>query len=323
MAGERRILVTGASGFIGSALVPALNAAGYATRRAVRHAPEQRPPEAETLSVGDIDATTDWAEALHDIEIVVHLAARTHVLHETGSDPLAAYHRVNVEGTRRLATQAAAGVHRLVFLSSIKVNGERTFARPYTEDDTPQPEDAYGTTKWEAEQTLRAIGREMGLEVVILRPPLVYGPGVKGNFLRLMRLVSRGWPLPLASVRNQRSMMYVGNVVDAILTCIKAPAAAGRTYLVSDGHDLSTPDLVRALARCLGVAPRLYPFPPSLLMLGAGILGKREEATRVLGSLQVESSRIRKELGWQPPDTIEEGLAETARWLRVARKSGM
>lgn len=324
MAGERRILVTGASGFIGSALVPALSAAGHATRRAVRRLAEQHSPEGETTAVGDIDGTTDWTEALRDIEIVVHLAARTHVLHETASDPLAAYRRVNVEGTRRLATQAAAaGVRRIVFLSSIKVNGERTFARPYTEDDTPQPEDAYGATKWEAEQALRTIERETRLQVVILRPPLVYGPGVKGNFLRLMKLVSRGWPLPLASVRNQRSLVYVGNVVDAIPACIKAPAAAGRTYLVSDGHDLSTPDLVRALARCLGVAPRLYPFPPSLLMLGAGILGKREEATRVLGSLQVASSRIRKELGWQPPDTIEEGLAETGRWFRVARGLGM
>jgi len=317
MAGERRILVTGASGFIGSALVPALRAAGHAARRAVRRLAEQHSPEGETAAVGDIDETTDWTEALRDIEIVVHLAARTHVLHETASDPLAAYRRVNVEGTRRLATQAAAaGVHRLVFLSSIKVNGERTFSRPYTEDDTPQPEDAYGTTKWEAEQTLRAIGRETGLEVVILRPPLVYGPGVKGNFLRLMRLVSRGWPLPLASVRNQRSMVYVGNVVDAILTCIKAPAAAGRTYLVSDGHDLSTPDLVRALARCLGVAPRLFPFPPSFLMLAASLVGKREEAARVLGSLQVDSSRIQRELGWRAQHAVEAGITETTRWFR-------
>ncbi|HXV12370.1 MAG TPA: SDR family oxidoreductase [Burkholderiales bacterium] len=322
--GEQRILVTGASGFIGSALVPALKAAGYATRCAVRRLPEQRSHDAETAAVGDIDGTTEWAEALRDVETVVHLAARTHVLRETASDPLAAYRRVNVDGTRQLATQAAAaGVRRLVFLSSIKVNGERTFARPYTEDDTPQPEDAYGITKWEAEQALRAIERETGLQVVVLRPPLVYGPGVKGNFLRLMKLVSRGWPLPLASVRNQRSLVYLGNLVEAILACIKTPAAAGRTYLVSDGHDLSTPDLVRALAECLGVPPHLYPFPPSLLMLGASLVGKREEAARVLGSLQVESSRIRKELGWQPPHTMEEGLTETARWFRLVRGLGM
>jgi UDP-glucose 4-epimerase len=324
MAGEHRILVTGASGFIGSALVPALKAAGCAIQRAVRRAPEEQTPEGETLSVGEIDGATDWAKALRGIETVVHLAARTHVLRETAADALAAYRRVNVDGTRRLATQAAAaGVRRLVFLSSIKVNGERTFARPYTEDDTPQPEDAYGTTKWEAEQVLRAIERETGLEVVILRPPLVYGPGVKGNFLRLMKLASRGWPLPLASVRNRRSLVYVGNLVDAILACIKAPAAAGRTFLVADGHDLSTPELVRALAKCLAVPPRLYPFPPTLLMLGATLLGKREEASRVLGSLQVGSSRIRRELGWKPSHTMEEGLAETVRWFRVARESGM
>jgi UDP-glucose 4-epimerase len=324
MAGEHRILVTGASGFIGSALVPALTAAGYAARRAVRRLPERQSPDGDTAAVGEIDGTTDWAEALRGVETVVHLAARTHVLRETASDALAAYRRINVDGTRRLATQAAAaGVRRLVFLSSIKVNGERTFARPYTEDDAPQPEDAYGTTKWEAEQVLRAIERETGLEVVILRPPLVYGPGVKGNFLRLMKLASRGWPLPLASVRNRRSLVYVGNLVDAILACIKAPAAAGRTFLVADGHDLSTPELVRALAKCLAVPPRLYPFPPALLMLGATLLGKREEASRVLGSLQVGGSRIRRELGWKPPHTMEEGLAETVRWFRIARESGM
>jgi len=316
MAGEHRVLVTGASGFIGSALVPALNAAGFATRRAVRRASEQQSPDGDTLSVGEIDGATDWAAALHDVQTVVHLAARTHVLRETASDPLAAYQSVNVDGTRRLATQAAAaGVRRLVFLSSIKVSGERTFDRPYTEDDTPQPEDAYGTTKWEAEQALRTIDRETGLQVVILRPPLVYGPGVQGNFLRLMKLVSGGWPLPLASVRNRRSLVYLGNLVDAILACIKAPAAAGRTYLVSDGTGLSTPDLVRALAKYLGVSPRLYPFPPSFLMLGASVVGKREEAARLLGSLEIDSSRIQRELEWRPPHAMETGLAATARWF--------
>jgi nucleoside-diphosphate-sugar epimerase len=316
MAGERRVLVTGASGFIGSALVPALNAAGYITRRAVRQPPERPRTDGETAAVGDIDETTDWAEVLCDCGTVVHLAARTHVLRETVSDPLAAYRRVNVEGTRRLAAQAAAaGVRRLVFLSSIKVNGERTAARPFTEDDTPHPEDAYGVTKWEAEQALRTIERETGLQVVVLRPPLVYGPGVKGNFLRLMRLVSRGWPLPLASVRNQRSMVYVGNLADAIVACIRAPTAAGRAYLVSDGADLSTPELVRALARALGVAPRLFRFPPSLLMLGATIIGKREEAARVVGSLQIDGSRIQRELGWRPQHAMERGITETTRWF--------
>jgi len=324
MAAEYRILVTGASGFIGTALLPVLAGAGYSVYRAVRRTPEGQATDRQTVCVGDIDEATDWTQLLNGIQTVVHLAARTHVLRETNSDSFVAYRQVNVDGTRRLATQAAAaGVRRLVFLSSIKVNGERTAGRPYTEDDTPRPEDAYGTTKWEAEQVLRTIERETDLQVVVLRPPLVYGPRVKGNFLRLMKLVARSWPLPVGSVHNRRSLIYVGNLVDAILAGIKTPTAAGRTYLVSDGTDLSTPDLVLALAESLGVTPWLYPFPPSLLKLGATILGKREEAARVLGSLQIDSTRIRRELGWQPPFTIEEGLAETARWYldSVNRKS--
>jgi len=282
----------------------------------VRAAPRQYLSPDETVSVGEINGSTGWAAALRDVEYVIHLAARTHVLRETASDPLTAYRRINVDGTRRLAQQAAAaGVRRFVFLSSVKVNGERTFARPYTEEDPPHPEDAYGATKWEAEQVLRTIERESGLEAVILRPPLVYGPGVKGNFLRLLGLVARGWPLPLASVRNRRSLIYVGNLADAILACVRAPSPTERTYLVSDGGDLSTPDLVRALAAAIGRAPRLFAFPPPLLMLGSILLGKREEAARVLGSLQVDASRIRHELGWQPPHTMEEGLVETARWF--------
>jgi nucleoside-diphosphate-sugar epimerase len=316
MAGRHRVLVTGASGFVGSALCAVLNAAGYETRCAVRRGAKQPQAQGETISVGEIDGATDWAEALRDIESVVHLAARTHVVRETAPDALAAYRRVNVEGTRRLAEQAAAaGVRRLVFLSSVKVNGERTTGRPYNERDTPRPEDAYGTTKWQAEQALRAIERKAGLDVVILRSPLVYGPGVKGNFLRLIRLVARGCPLPLASVRNQRSMVYVDNLVDAVLASIRVPNAASQTYLVTDGADVSTPELVRVLAQALGVGPRLFPFPPSLLTLAASLLGKREEAARLLRSLQVDSSRIRRELGWRPPHTMEEGLAETARWF--------
>ena len=296
MANAHRILVTGADGFVGSALCPVLSAAGYFSRRAIRRTSETQASDQETTSVGDIDGSTDWTHALRGVKCVVHLAARTHVLREAAPDPL-------------------TGVRRLVFLSSIKVNGESTEGRPFTEDDMPGPEDAYGRTKWEAEQALRAIERESSLEVVILRSALVYGPGVKGNFLRLMKLVARGWPLPLASVHNQRSMAYVRNLVDAILSCIREPPAAGRTYLVSDGTDRSTPNLVRAVANALGVSPGLFPFPPSLLMLGATMIGKREEARRVLGSLQVDSSRIRRELGWQPPYTMEQGLAETARWF--------
>ena len=304
-------LVTGGNGFVARALIPALHQ--RVVRRALREsAVDSRPGD---IVVGDIGPDTDWRAALEGADTVIHLAARTHVLRETVSDPLVAFRKTNVEGTRRLAEQAAvAGVRRLVFLSSVKVNGEKTTGRPYTEDDPAQPEDAYGLTKWEAEQALRAIERQFGLQVVILRPPLVYGPGVKGNFLRLLTLISRGWPLPLASVHNQRSMVYLGNLVDAIVTCLNAPAAAGHTYLVSDNADVSTPQLVRALALRVGVKPRLFPFPPSLLMLGATALGKSDEAARLLGSLQVSGARIHRELGWQPPYPVDKGLEETARW---------
>ena len=317
------ILVTGATGFVGSALYLALAESGQTPRVALRRqAQGGAAPASTAVVVGGIDGSTNWTEALRDIECAVHLAAPEAM--PGAADPLAEYHRINVAGSRRLAEQAAtAGVRRLVYMSTIKVNGEATRARPFTEDDAPQPQTDYGRSKQEAEQTLLGVGRETGLEVVILRPPLVYGPAVRGNFLRLMKLVVSGRPLPLASVHNRRSMVYIGNLVDAVLACIQVPHAAGRTYLVTDGTDVSTPDLVRALAGELGVAPRLFPFPPALLMLGASLLGKREEAVRVLGSLQVDSSRIRRELGWRPPHTVEEGLTQTARWFRetVNRKS--
>jgi nucleoside-diphosphate-sugar epimerase len=240
------------------------------------------------------------------------------VLRETAADPLSDYRRINVQATERLAREAAGlGVRRLVFVSSVKVNGERTRDRPYTEVDAPRPEDAYGISKHEAEQALAGIAAGTGIETVVLRPPLVYGPGVKGNFLRLMGIVARGLPLPLASIANQRSLVYVGNLVDAIVGAIDAPQAAGRTYLVSDGDDVSTPGLARAIARALAVRPRLLPCPPPLLRLAAALSGRGAEIARLTGSLQVDSSRIRRELGWLPPFRLEQGLAETARWYRA------
>ncbi len=311
MSSDNTVLVTGADGFVGSALCEALAASTCRVRRAVRVA---RTGLTDAVATGDIGPDTDWRSALEGVNSVVHLAARTHVLRETASDALAEYRRINVAGTRQLAQQAArAGVRRLVFMSSIKVNGEAT-ERQFTERDVPRPEDDYGRSKWETEQALARVAADTGLEVAVLRPPLIYGPGVKGNFLRLMDIVARGTPLPLGSIVNRRSLVYVGNLVDAIVKMIDAPGAAGRTYLVSDGEDVSTPDLVRALAQALGVRPRLLPCPPALLIFGAALAGKRAELARLTGSLQVDSTALRRELGWRARISLAQGLAETARW---------
>jgi len=269
----------------------------------------------DAIAVGEIGPATDWRAALERVEAVVHLAARTHVLRETAPDPLAAYLRVNAQGTERLARSAAScGVRRLVFLSSVKVNGERTAERPYSESDPPRPEDNYGASKRDAEQALACVAAETGLEMVVLRPPLIYGPGVKANFLRLMRLIARGVPLPLEAVVNRRSLIFAGNLAHAIVTTLDAPSAAGRTYLVSDGEDVSTPELVRRLAHALGVKPRLLPVPLAALSVAAALAGKRAELARLTHSLQVDSSRIRSELAWRPPFTLAQGLELTARW---------
>lgn len=323
MTSPRQVLVTGAGGFVGQTLCEALRHSGYAVRRAVR-ALGYEDQGTQTVAVGSMTAETEWLSALGGVDAVVHLAARTHVTGEATDGVLAKYRQVNVEATERLARMAAAsGVKRLVFVSSIKVNGERTSDHPFTENDAPLPEDAYGISKWEAEQALGRIANQTGLGIVVLRSPLVYGPGVKGNFLRLMALVVRGYPLPLASVHNRRGLIYVGNLVNAIIACLEQPAAAGKTYLVSDGEDLSTPDLIRAIASALGMRARLFPCPATLLMIGAALLGKSREVDRLVGSLQVDSSRIRSELAWQPRITLAQGMEQTAQWYlkTVNRKS--
>lgn len=311
MLSDNTVLVTGASGFVGRALCETLATSPRRVRRAVRLG---EPGLADSIAIGDIGPTTDWRAALEGVQCVVHLAARTHVLREAATDPLGEYRRANVASTTRLAQQAAAaGVRRLVFMSSIKVNGEAT-RRPFTEDDPPQPEDAYGVSKWEAEQALARVAADTGLQVVVLRPPLVYGPGVKGNFLRLMNIVARGVPLPLASVANRRSLVHVGNLVDAVIGALDAPRSAGRTYLVSDDEDVSTPDLVRAIAAALGTRARLLPCPAALLEFGAALAGRRMEMARLTGSLQVDSARIRRELEWRPRYSLAQGLEQTAMW---------
>lgn len=305
-----KVLVTGANGFVGRAVCAALRQTGHAVTPAVR----QAQGLAQEQVIGEVDAQTGWRAALAGMESVVHLAARVHVMRDTVADPLAQYRAVNAEGTLNLARQcAAAGVRRFVFVSSVKVNGEER-AAPYTGADTPAPEDAYALSKWEAEQGLWQIAAETGLEVVILRPPLVYGPGVGANFLALLRAVARGMPLPLGAINNRRSLIFVGNLADAILCCLEHPAAAGQTFLVSDGEDVSTPGLVRRMAAALGRPARLMALPMPVLHAAAALAGKSALVTRLAGSLAVDSSKIRRELDWSPPFTLDEGLRETAAW---------
>jgi UDP-glucose 4-epimerase len=302
-----RILVTGANGFVGSRLCTHLVTQGHAVQPAVRGARGM----ADEVAVGTLDAATDWAVALDGCDAVVHLAARVHVMHDTAADPLALYRATNTDATLSLARQAArAGVRRFVFVSSIKVNGEGRDA-PYRETDPPAPQDAYAISKWEAEQGLWRIARETGLEVVVLRPPLVYGPGVKANFRRLLDTVARGWPLPLGAIENRRSLLYLGNFVDAIRVCVEHPAAAGQTFLIDDGQPVSTPELVRAVARAMGRPARLLPVPAGMLEFAGALLGKRAAVARLTGSLWLDSSLIRARLGWTPPYSMAAGMAAT------------
>jgi nucleoside-diphosphate-sugar epimerase len=269
----------------------------------------------DQVTVGEITHAIDWHLVLIGVEIVVHLAARVHVMHDTESDPLTAFRNVNVEGTLNLARQAAAaGVRRFVFISSVKVNGECTEpGHAFTETDVPNPQDAYGQSKHEAEEGLRVIAAATGMEVVIIRPPLVYGPGVKANFAALTRAVQRGWPLPLGAVHNQRSLVALDNLVDFIITCVTRPQAANQTFLVSDGQDLSTAELVRGMARAAGVPARLLPVPVWALQAVAKLLGKQDAVQRLCGNLQVDISKARRLLGWVPPVSVDEGLRRAMR----------
>lgn len=311
-------MITGASGFVGQALVSRLQGERKAVRLAYRSHQADTGGHARCL-VGDIGPATDWQEALVGVDTVVHLAARVHVMQDTSTDPWAAFRKVNVEGTARLAQQAAAqGVKRLVFVSSIKVNGESTpVGCPYTADDKPAPEDAYGFSKWEAEQALWGIAQDTGLEVVVVRPPLVYGPGVKANFLAMMRWLDKGYPLPLGAVtQNRRSLVGLTNLVDLLVTCMDHPAAAGQVFLAADGEDVSTAGLLQCTAAALGRPCRLLPVPSLLLRAGAHLLGKRGVYHRLCGSLQLDIEKNKRLLGWVPPLTLEQGLRETAQGFR-------
>lgn len=256
----------------------------------------------------------DWPEMLRGTQCVVHLAARVHLMQDMASDPLAEYRRINVEKTLSLARMAhGAGVRRFIFLSSVKVNGEQTQpGKPFRADDIPAPQDPYGISKMEAEIGLRAIAQETGLEVVIIRPPLVYGPGVKANFASMVKWVRRGVPLPLGAIHNQRSLVALDNLVDLIITCTRHPAAANQTFMVSDGEDVSTSELLRGVAKALGKSACLLPVPQALLEWGAAMLGKRAVAQRLFSSLQVDISTTRHILGWTPPVSLEQGLKQVA-----------
>lgn len=311
-----RVLLTGATGFVGRGLLERLSAQDDLQLRAAVRRQEVGVPESVTLvQVMDLSGDTDWSRAVEDVEVVVHSAARVHIMEDQAEDPLAEFRAVNVAGTLNLARQAAqAGVRRFVFISSIKVNGEGTApGNPYTADDTPMPVDPYGISKLEAEQGLQALSQETGMEVVIIRPVLVYGPGVKANFLSMMNWLKKGIPLPLGAINNKRSMVALDNLVDLIVTCIDHPKAANQVFLVSDGEDLSTTELLRRVGRPLGRPARLLPIPTLMLVTAARLVGKAGIGQRLCGSLQVDIGKNRALLDWQPPVAVDEALAKTAR----------
>ena len=308
-----KVLVTGANGFVGQSLCEQLLHQDYFVRAAIRDL-NKTVSASEKVLISDLDANTDWSLALQDIQVVIHLAARVHVMKETSSDALTEFRKVNVEGTLNLARQAVrAGVSRFIYLSSIKVNGEQTLpGLPYTPEDEPNPVDPYGISKHEAEKALLQLALETGLEVVIIRPPLIYGPSVKANFQSMMRILDKNVPLPLASIVNKRSLVALDNLNDLIMTCIKHPAAVNQTFLVSDGHDLSTPELLKRIAVALGKKACLLPIPSALLEVVATILGQKAIAQRLCGSLQVDITKTRELLDWQPPVNVDDALDKVA-----------
>lgn len=306
-----KVLVTGANGFVGQFLCAELLGQGNEVVSAVRHSKQS---DDKLTVIGSIEKNTNWADALHQVDTIIHLAARVHVMSDKTVNPLAEYRKVNVEGTLNLAKQAAqAGVKRFIFISSVKVNGELTqLGKPFTELNLPNPQDDYGISKLEAEQCLLEIAQQTGMEVVIIRPPLVYGAGVKANFASLMRVIKKGIPLPFGAIYNKRSFVYVENLLSLIVCCISHPKAANQVFLVSDGQDLSTTELLKASAKALGVRLWLLPIPHKLIEFGAAILGKRGVAQRLCGSLQLDIAKASHLLGWKPPYTVEYGLKRTA-----------
>lgn len=316
---QKSILLTGASGFVGGAVLARLQADAERTVIAVVRGDRHLSGPISTVRIESFSEQTQWQVHLANVDTVIHCAARVHVMNDAEADPLAAFRQVNVEGTLNFARQAAeAGVRRFIFISSIKVNGEGTsFGQPYAADDMPAPADPYGVSKQEAEQGLREVAQATGMDVVIIRPVLVYGPGVKANFLNMMRWLDKGVPLPLGAIDNRRSLVSIDNLVDLIVTCIDHPAAANQIFLVSDGEDLSTTALLRRMGRALGKSARLIPIPGWILEKGAAMLGRKALSQRLCGSLQVNIDKTRTLLNWSPPVTVDDALAETARDFRM------
>lgn len=319
-----RVLVTGSTGLVGRVVCRHLLASGYAVRACFQH-PEGTAllahfgDRVELCCTGDMGAKTEWEEALEGVEAVVHLAARVHMVQDRARNPIGSYRRLNVAATEQLAEAASRRARRFVFVSSVKVNGEQTIAKPFDEMDAPNPQGPYGISKWEAENALRRIAGTSGMEVVIIRPPLVYGPGVRANFLRLMQAVYRGLPLPLPRMDNRRSLMGVENLAHVLVQCLSHPAAANRTFLVSDDEDISTRELVSRLAGAFGRPCRFVPLPESWLRIAARILGRQEQITRLFGSLTLSCACARERLGWNPPVALNDGLAATAHWYVSSR----
>lgn len=316
---HRSVLVTGASGFVGQAACDLLVRKGHAVSAAARDV-AKLPDTVRPRKIGDIGPGTDWVDALFNVDAVVHLAARVHMMNESAAEAVAGHRLVNTEGTRALAEAAAAeGVKRFIFVSTVKVLGEATTIRSFMEMDPPQPTDPYSVSKWEAERALWEISARTGMEVVILRPPLIHGPGVKGNFRVLLDRLARGGllPLPLGGIRNRRSLLYVENLADAIALCLEHPRAAGQTYLLKDGEDLSTPELIRRIDAVAKRTPHLLAVPPGLLRLAGLLVGKGAAVARLTGSLTVDDSRIRDDLDWHPPFTVDRGLEETVLWHKA------
>jgi nucleoside-diphosphate-sugar epimerase len=312
-----QVLVTGATGFVGEAVVFRLLLDKTFTPVAAVRGVARLSGLCRVVPF-DLNESTVLPPPLNDVQVVIHCAARVHVMNETAADALAEFRKVNVDGTVRLARKAAeSGVKRFIFISSIKVNGESTVpGAPFKADDRPAPVDPYGISKREAEDVLRQISLDTGMEVVIIRPPLVYGPGVKANFLSMMRWLDKGVPLPLGAIHNRRSLVAIGNLVDLVVTCIDHPAAANNTFLVSDGEDLSTTQLLQRMAHALGKKARLLPIPAGILNLAASILGKKAIAQRLCDSLQVDINQTRELLHWAPPISTARALRQTADYYR-------